>query len=191
MLQTALEQLPASTQPVSVSDFKDILISLCDYLHLDMVIIFTTVNNSVQSHTLSLRWKIYTHNSLVDTCKDEQPELQASQAKLGDLEDRTRCNNIKFCGEPESISAPKLKSFLHQLHTLVPAAHDFELILDPTHSIPKPAYLPDTVQKHVLARIHYYHVKEKAMKAARKIYAFPVNFQELLCMLTCPKLHTF
>lgn len=90
-------------------------------------------------------------------------------AKLADLEDRSRRNNNKFCGIPEPVSAMDLKGFLCQLLcTLVPEANDAELVIDRAHRLPKPSFLSDTVPRDVLARIHYFHVKDNAMRAIRK-----------------------
>lgn len=49
------------------------------------------------------------HNNLVDAYKDQQNDIQNMVAKLADMEDRSRRNNIQFCGIPESISATDIK----------------------------------------------------------------------------------
>lgn len=50
----------------------------------------------------------------------------------------------------------------------MPDASDMEVIIDRAHRLSKPSFLTDTVPRDVLARIHYYHIKEDAMRAMRK-----------------------
>lgn len=42
-----------------------------------------------------------------------------------------------------------------------------DLIIDRAHRMPKPPFLADTIPRDVLARIHFFHIKEKVMKASR------------------------
>lgn len=174
--QTPLEHFPSSSQPVTLSNMKDMLISLRDSLHIDMMNMLKPINASVHdlqqrmSHTEHKMEDAFSaHNNLVDAYKEQQNDLQKMAAKLADMEDRSRRNNIKFRGIPESITTNDLQGYIRQLlRTLVPNATDMELTIDRAHRLPKPSFLPDTVPRDVLTRIHYYHIKEEAMRAIRK-----------------------
>lgn len=48
-----------------------------------------------------------------------------------------------------------------------------DLLLDHANRIPKPALLPDTVPRDVLARVHYYHVKDQLLRADRNPFTLP------------------
>lgn len=62
------------------------------------------------------------------------------------------------------------------MKALIPSLSDIELCVDRVHRIPKPKFLPDTVPRYTLARIHYYHVKERVMAAAKQSLAVPEEF---------------
>lgn len=49
------------------------------------------------------------HNELVDAYNEKDGKRTAIKAKLTDLEDRSRRNNIKLRGVSESISPPELR----------------------------------------------------------------------------------
>lgn len=55
------------------------------------------------------------HNNLVDVYKEQQNDIQRMAAKLADMEDRSRRNNIKFRGIPESITTADLSGFIRQM----------------------------------------------------------------------------
>lgn len=52
------------------------------------------------------------HNTQVDARNRLDEELHTLAAKLADLEDRNRRNNIKFRGVPKSIPTSELTSFI-------------------------------------------------------------------------------
>lgn len=88
-------------------------------------------------------------------------------AKLADLEDRSE-HNIKFRGIPETVTQLFLYDFLYQLLCkLDQDAKEWEPITDRAHCIPNSAFLPEQTQHNIIVRIHFYHIKEKAMRTAR------------------------
>lgn len=43
------------------------------------------------------------HNTLKDAHNDQEDELEKLKAKVADIEDRSRWNNVKLGGVPESV----------------------------------------------------------------------------------------
>lgn len=54
------------------------------------------------------------------------------------------------------------------MKAVIPSLNDIEPCVDRAHPIPKPKFLPDRAPRDALARIHYYHVKERVMAAAKQ-----------------------
>lgn len=60
-LQNSMENFPASNHPVSVSDLKEMLISLRDSIHLDMVNMVANMNasmNDLQQRVVHIEHKM-------------------------------------------------------------------------------------------------------------------------------------
>lgn len=163
-----IDAFPASDQNISVNTMKNMLLSLRRSLFNDFSDMFAPLNDTVQTHTTQIQHleskmaDLYTaHNDLVDAYTDQESEMQRLQNKIADLEDRSRRNNIKFRGIPESIPPNELTNFVQRLmKALIPSLTDIKLCVDRAHRTPKPKFLPDTAPRDTLARIHYYHVKE-------------------------------
>lgn len=101
------------------------------------------------------------HHVLLDAHDHHQDEIQTNVLKLADLEDRSRRNNIKFRGIPESVSFNELKKYLQQLFaTLLPNLSPHDLLIDRAHRIAKPNPLPAETPRAVLARINRFPHKE-------------------------------
>lgn len=62
-----------------------------------------THTNQIQHLESKMRDLYTSHNDLIDAYTDQESEMQHLQNKIADLEDRSRQNNIKFRGIPESI----------------------------------------------------------------------------------------
>uniref|UniRef100_A0A8C5QC41 Uncharacterized protein n=1 Tax=Leptobrachium leishanense TaxID=445787 RepID=A0A8C5QC41_9ANUR len=114
------------------------------------------------------------HNELVDAYKDLKRSHDALLLKVTDLEDRSRRNNIRIRGVPESIKAESLAGYLIDLfHLLLPEADTAALLLDRAHRLPKPRNLDAAIPRDVLTRIHFYHIKDSLMAAMRKAPGLP------------------
>lgn len=60
--------------------------------------------------------------NMVDAYTDQDAEIQSLQAKIADLEDRSRQNKIKFRGIPESVPSADLANFIQCLmNMLIPS----------------------------------------------------------------------
>lgn len=100
--------------------------------------------------------------------------------KFADLEDRSRCNNITLWGIPESLPPQEIVLFIKRLlHLLLPEAPDSALLINKAHRIPKPKFLPPTIARDVIARLHFFHIKEAAIQAIRRAPALPEEFANI------------
>lgn len=135
----------------------------------------TSLQNTVQFHDEKIQYvetkmvKLYkAHNDLVDAYANQENDIQRLKTKIVDLEDHSRCNNIKFRGIPESVAPSDLTNFLQRLmKPLIPSLYDLGLCIDRAHRIPKPKFFSDTAPRDVLAQIHFYQVKDRVMMAAK------------------------
>lgn len=63
--------------------------------------------------------------------------------KLADMEDRSRRNNIKLRGIPETVSKPELLPYVTDLYKLLlPEEQVAHLLVETIHRIVKPKQLP-------------------------------------------------
>lgn len=96
------------------------------------------------------------HNGLVGAHNHLEDEVASLTAKLADLEDRNRRNNIKLRSIPESVP-PELTPFIQQLiKAVLPRTSKHDLLLDRAHRLPKPKSLPESVPRDVIMRIHFF-----------------------------------
>lgn len=77
--QPALEQFPSSSHPLSVANMKEMLISLRDSMHIDMLKMLRPINAAVQdlqqrmSHVEKKMDNSFSaHNNLVDAYQEQQ-----------------------------------------------------------------------------------------------------------------------
>lgn len=162
---------PTSDRPVSDTVLKDMLVSLKASLHADM----TAEINHCQSEVQALGSRIdhiehsmsdftSSFNTMVDAHSNHMEEIAWLKTKVADLEDRSRRNNLKIRGIPESIPATQLLAYTQVLFsTLIPSLSPQDLIVDRIHRIPKPSFLPENTPRDVLLRVHYYHIKEQLL----------------------------
>lgn len=100
--------------------------------------------------------------------------------KVLDLEDRSRRNNIRLRGIPESVPPDQLNALLTDfLAFTLPHRTNQDLIIDRIHRIPKPRHLSAQVPRDTIARIHFYPVKEEFLKALRAQPALPDRFRNI------------
>lgn len=99
-----------------------------------------------------------------DEVIDEQSWIKA---KLADLEDHSRCNNVKIRGILESIPPAELPKYANDLmHAILPNATSLEISIDLIHGISK-HHLAASVPRDVLMRVHFFRAKEMLLAAAR------------------------
>lgn len=100
--------------------------------------------------------KMGAHNGLVSAHNHLEDEVASLTAKLADLEDRNRRNNIKLRSIPESVP-PELTPFIQQLiKAVLPRTSKHDLIFDRAHRLSKPKSLPESVPRDVIMHIHFF-----------------------------------
>lgn len=116
-------------------------------------------------------------NDLIDAHGEEADDIAWLKTKMADLEDRSRRDNLKIRGIPESVQQSALKDyFLHMLATFLPDSPQSELIIDRIHRLPKPPHLPETIPRDTIVRIHFFHIKVRFMRAARNTSEYPLQY---------------
>lgn len=99
----------------------------------------------------------YTVNEVIDAHNARDDELQQIKAKLADLEDRSRRNNIKFSGIPESVKPPDLYVYFQNiLQEIFSDASPTDVAINRINRLPKPRHLPEHLPRDTIARIRFY-----------------------------------
>ncbi|CAH2311815.1 Hypothetical predicted protein [Pelobates cultripes] len=109
--------------------------------------------------------------------ESEQARLTA---KLVDLEDRSRRNNIRVRGVPESVAGSDIPEYLRQLFTAIqPSLEPADLRLDRAHRVPKPATLARDIPRDIVTKLHYFSAKDAILTAQRKSTAMPPGYEKI------------
>lgn len=121
-----------------------------------------------------------TINYLVDANDGNEEEMESMRAKIADMEDRSRRNNMKIRGIPESVQQGDLRTYATSLFTeILPELSTLDIIIDRIHRLPKPSYLPEQTPRDVILRLHFYHAKEQLITAVRTRDRIPPQYQTL------------
>lgn len=89
-----------------------------------------------------------TINDLADAHDMKENEIEAVKAKLSDIEDRSRRNNLKIGGAPESVQQSDLRKYAAQLFaSILPDLTELDITVDRIHHLPKPSHLPDNIPR--------------------------------------------
>lgn len=185
--EDALGAFPTSNQAVSDSVLKEMMLALRASIQSS----FTMAMNKQSAALYDSGGRVDhlenkmgefsgAHNGLVDAHNQLEEEVASLSAKLADLEDRNRRNNVKLRGVPESVPPSELVPFIQQLiKTVLPQTSKPDLVLDRAHRLPKPKNLPASVPRDVIVRIHFFHIKEQLMQAARRSPHLPEPFHKV------------
>ncbi|CAH2275951.1 Hypothetical predicted protein [Pelobates cultripes] len=104
-------------------------------------------------------------NGLADKLQELDTVLHDHAVKMADMEDRSRRNNLRIRGIPESVLNPALNTYL--LDFFQPEIHPDQLIIDRAHRLRRPKHLPNSTARDVIVRVHFYHAKERLVRASR------------------------
>ncbi|CAH2324623.1 Hypothetical predicted protein [Pelobates cultripes] len=108
------------------------------------------------------------HNASTEDLKSLTDQIQKCEAKLMDLEDRSRRSNIRLRGIPETVLPADLPSYVHSFFKLLtPEIPTDMLLLDRLHRVPKPQHIATSLPRDVLLKAHYFHVKDLLMRRSR------------------------
>ncbi|CAH2300970.1 Hypothetical predicted protein [Pelobates cultripes] len=107
------------------------------------------------------------HNSLTNKLQELGSILHDHALKMANMEDRSRRNNLQIRGIPESILNPALNTYLLDLfQALTPETIPDQLIINRAHWLRRPKHLPYSTARDVIVRVHFYHAKERLVRAS-------------------------
>ncbi|CAH2323186.1 Hypothetical predicted protein [Pelobates cultripes] len=96
------------------------------------------------------------HNGLADKLHELDTVLHDHAVKMADMEDRSRRNNLRIRGIPESVLNPALPDYLLDLfQALSPETHPDQLIIDRAHRLRRPKHLPNSTARDVIVRFEH------------------------------------
>ncbi|CAH2224837.1 Hypothetical predicted protein [Pelobates cultripes] len=94
--------------------------------------------------------------------------MAALEDGLEDLNNRSRRNNIRIRGLPETVTMEQLVPTLHNIFkTLAPDLTPQEMELDRAHRALRPQNLGASTPRDVITRLHFFTTKEKLLTIAR------------------------
>lgn len=174
-LQDSINDFPTLNQPLMDTTLKDMLVSLRTTLHAVMLAItqqfkseVTAVSNRVTHIESKMGEFTTTFNEMVDAQNDRDDEIVQIKTKLADLEDRSRHNNVKIWGIPESVKPPDLKNyFVNLMKAALPDAPLEDLVINRIHRLPRSKNIPSHLPRDTIVQMHFYHIKDQFMSAAR------------------------
>lgn len=80
----------------------------------------------------------------------------------------SRRNNVKFCGISKIVKKNDLKKFLQKIIIdFIPTLQNQELVIDRAHRLPKPPHIPEKLPRDVIAKMHFFQMKDMLMQYAR------------------------
>lgn len=113
----------------------------------------------------------------MDAHHRHEEELEWIKAKLADLEDHSRRNDLKIRGIPETIKPTALKYyFIKLMSDILPEAPATKLIIDHIHRLPKPPHLSNKFPRYTIVRIQFYLIKVRLILATRNIASIPKQY---------------
>lgn len=150
--------------------------------------------DNVQQQVATLDNRMGEFDSFKEDCTRNFSELRNSQASFqrqvlelqlqqDDTENRSRRNNVKVRGIPESIATSALKDTLTDIfNSLLNNPPGSEIEIDRAHRINSRPNTDPQAPRDILCRIHFFTMKEKISKAAweRKDFIWKGNKIQIL-----------
>ncbi|XP_040294375.1 uncharacterized protein LOC121005667 [Bufo bufo] len=139
-------QIPTSNDIITVNLMKEMLMALKCSIKADIAQMCNAISTNLDElgervNPIENKMVEYAnaHNTLVDAHNSQEDDITAIKAKLADLEDSTRGNNVKFRGIPETVSPGEFSKYLQKImQALLPEASPLDLTVDRAHRLPKP-----------------------------------------------------
>lgn len=116
----------------------------------------------------------------MDAHDGNEEEMEIIRGKIADMEDRSRRNNMKIRGSPESVRQGDLRTYATSLIAeILPDLTALDITIDRIDHLPKPSYLPEQTPRDVILCLHFYHTKEQKMAAMRTKERIPPQYHNL------------
>uniref|UniRef100_A0A8C5MTI2 Uncharacterized protein n=1 Tax=Leptobrachium leishanense TaxID=445787 RepID=A0A8C5MTI2_9ANUR len=116
------------------------------------------------------------HNDLAEGTGDLAKRVSFLESKMEDLSNRSRRNNIRLRGLPETVSPKDLNgTVLGILRRLAPDIPEAQLLMDRIHRAQRPPNISSLISRDVIFRMHYFTAKHQILHAAR---TFQLDFED-------------
>uniref|UniRef100_A0A8C5QP13 Uncharacterized protein n=1 Tax=Leptobrachium leishanense TaxID=445787 RepID=A0A8C5QP13_9ANUR len=116
------------------------------------------------------------HNDLAEGTGDLAKRVSFLESKMEDLSNRSRRNNIRLRGLPETVSPKDLNgTVLGILRRLAPDIPEAQLLMDRIHRAQRPPNISSLIPRDVIFRMHYFTAKHQILHAAR---TFQLDFED-------------
>lgn len=186
-LTESINNFPITNQPISDAKLKDMLVSLRNTLHADMLECMRSfkynigeLGGRIDHVEENMGEFASSYNSLVDAHNDQAEKVTWLRAKVADLEDRSHRHNIKIRGIPEATQSAQLQQHAQDLmKAFLPSLSDSDLLMDRIHYLSKPPHIPHNVPRDVLMRVTFFHVQEQFMTAFHNNKQPPERYSSL------------
>lgn len=140
-LQSSIAQFPTTGQSVLDTTMKDMLLSLQSSLMSNLLSLINQFSLEMKymdnrMHFMENKMEEFTNtvNDLVDAYTEQKDDSLWIKTKLADLENRSRRNNIKTRGIPESVQPRELHNFTSTMFSsMLPELSPIELTIDCIH----------------------------------------------------------
>uniref|UniRef100_A0A8C5R2X7 L1 transposable element RRM domain-containing protein n=1 Tax=Leptobrachium leishanense TaxID=445787 RepID=A0A8C5R2X7_9ANUR len=165
------EAAPADSSPASRADIK----GLQAFITAELERTTRTLSAEIQAvgertaHLEEQAGRIVEYcNDLAGHAETMEQRVQWLEESMEDLSNRSRRNNVRLQGLPESVTPDELQdTFLGIVKRLIPDVPPQRLLLDRIHRALGPRRDKTTTPRDVIARFHYYNTKDSLLKAAR------------------------
>lgn len=182
-----LQGISVSDKAVTDTQIKHMLLTLQKSFRRDILAVINPIHATVEdlgARVDHLEHKFgdfaTSHNEVIDSHNSVADDIAALKAKVADLEDRSRRNNIKLRGVPESVAPADIPAYVRALiQATLPSCSSQELEIDRAHRVPRPRHLDESVPRDILARVHFFSVKEKLMNFSRLNGGLPAPYHHV------------
>ncbi|CAH2273468.1 Hypothetical predicted protein [Pelobates cultripes] len=144
----------------------------------------TACAQATEANMAEVQESVHTHEGALRYLRDQLRVLEDANE---DLNNRTRCNNIRVRGVPESVTAELLMDTLQNVFThLLPEATMADLLMDRAHRALRAPSTTSTTPRNVIVRMHFFHIKEYLTRATREtpVEGVPIQLYQDLAPAT-------
>lgn len=112
------------------------------------------------------------HNDMMEVYSSQEQEMIWIKGKIADLKDRSRRNNLKFRGVPESMPPKELMTYIQRIMTV------------PQRPLMTTSLIARTETKCFAAHgtkctSTFFHIKEEVLRAHRRSPNLPADFANI------------